>query len=144
MSEFDKQPSLEPAPGFVRNAPPAPYEAMFAGQQLHHTPPPVNSKAWLGVTSLSVGVVGAVVVVILSVLTGGWAVLVVPALTLPISVVAIVCGHLGLSNARKTHSAMGISIAGMIVGYVLIAVLFVALVILGFFAVAIMNWSTGA
>lgn len=143
MSEGAKQPDLEPAPGFAHNVPPAPYEAMFASQQPHGTSLAVNSRAWLGVTSLSVGVMGAFIVVITSMLVGEWAIFVAPTLLLPISVVAIVFGHLGLSNARKSNSAMGVSIAGMIVGYVLVSFFIVMLVIIGFFALVIANWSTG-
>lgn len=144
MTEFEKPPVSAPEPVLAHDALPAPYEAMLAGQQLHDTSPTVSSKPWLGVTSLSVGVVGAFLVIISSALAGEWAVLVAPALMLPVSVAAIVLGHLGLSNARKSKSAMGVSIAGMIVGYVLIAFFIVILVILGFLTLVIMNWSTGA
>lgn len=143
MNEGDKQPDLQPALGFAHDVPPVPHVAMSAGPQPHHTSLPVSDKAWLGVTSLSVGIAGLAIGAIVSVVAGTWAFFIVPVVVFVTGIVAIVLGHLGFSDAKRKSSAMGPSVAGMIVGYILAAFFIVMLAILGFFFLVILNWSSG-
>ena len=142
MSQSDKQP--EAAPGFAREPSPAPHVVMPVGAQSYYMPRPSSDKAWLGITSLSVGIAGAFVVTVVALVGDLWAVVVAPAMLLVVSIVAVVFGHLGLSDARKKRTPMGISIAGMVFGYFLTCVFIVILVIAGFVAFVILTWSSGS
>lgn len=95
----------------------------------------------MGVTSLSVGVVGWILVLITLLSAGMGLIIIVPLLGIPTSIVAIVFGHLGFNDARKNNTPRGISIVGILAGYLLLIFLIVVVVFMVLFAAALVNWS---
>lgn len=132
MSEFEKPSASEPAPILAHAAVPASHVVLPAEWQPQDTLRPVSDKAWLGVASLCVGTAGVLIVAMVSAVAGLWTFFIAPVVLFLAGIQAIVFGHLGLSDARKKKTRMGVSIAGMIVGYLLIGVVIAMVAIMGF------------
>ena len=99
-------------PALVESAPPAPYN------------PPVAPSNGLAITAMIFGIVGAAV--------GFWAIIPLTgyfsaAVAFPLSVVAVICGHLGRARSKRL-SGVGRrqALSGIILGYAAIAVMVIA------------------
>ena len=95
----------------------------------------------MGVTSLCIGVASLILVSIAVFGSDLGALIALPLVLIPVSLVAIVFGHLGLSNARKTSTPRGISLVGTILGYLLLVAVIALLVFIVVFTVAVVNES---
>ena len=95
----------------------------------------------MGVTSLCVGIAGFILVLVALFSSGMGLVMAVPLLGIPASIVAIVFGHLGFNYARRNDTPRGVSIVGIIAGYLLLVTLIAMVVFMVLFAAALVSWA---
>ena len=88
-----------------------------------HYPPSAaaESKQWLGIVAMSVGIALAAASLIFGLLT-----------SIPGGIAAVVFGHLGLKDAKRHGTTTGFSIAGLVIGYGLLAFSLAAIVVVAF------------
>lgn len=109
-------PAAAPQPGYYGAAAPVPHQA--PGYPAYGTPayPAPRPSSGLAITSLICGIAGVVLF---------WAV--VPILA---SIVAVITGHMALRQTRANPAlgGRGMAFAGLILGYVMVAVLLIGIV----------------